>query len=68
MVVAIYLRKSRSEEQATVADTLARHKSILLAYADSKGYVVDGIYEEVVSGESIYNRPQMQALLADGPG
>lgn len=65
MVVAVYLRKSRAEEQATVADTLARHKSILLAYADSKGYVVDGIYEEVVSGESIYNRPQMQALLAD---
>lgn len=65
MLVAMYLRKSRGEEQESVEDTLSRHKSTLMAFAKAHGHVVESIYEEVVSGESVYNRPQMQALLAD---
>lgn len=65
---AIYLRKSRKDteaEQRGEGETLARHRKILLAYAEQLGLPIAKIYEEVVSGESIATRPQMQQLLAD---
>ena len=66
MDIAIYLRKSRSEEQTdTMEQTLARHKETLLNFANSKQYSIIEIYEEVVSGESLYARPQMLQLLED---
>ncbi len=64
MDVLIYLRKSRAEElHDTTEETLRRHKEQLVALASSKGYSIIATYEEVVSGESLYARPQMLALL-----
>ncbi len=64
--VAMYLRKSRAEElNDTVDETLKRHKETLLEFAVKNDIVVSGIYEEVVSGESLYARPKMLQLLAD---
>lgn len=64
--VAMYLRKSRAEELTdTVDETLKRHKETLTEFAQKNGLLISGIYEEVVSGESLYTRPQMLKLLAD---
>lgn len=63
--VAIYLRKSREELDESREETLARHERILLDYCASNNLIVANIYREVVSGESIANRPQMQQLLDD---
>lgn len=62
---AMYLRKSRAEEHMSLEDTLRRHKSDLTSYAERYGYQVDpdDIYEEVVSGESLFSRPQMLRLM-----
>ena len=65
MNVAIYLRKSREEEQETREETLARHERILTDYCERHGLTVIKKYKEVVSGESIANRPKMQSLLND---
>ena len=65
---AIYLRKSRKDaeaEQRGEGETLARHRKILLDYAARHGLRISKIYEEIVSGESIAARPQMQQLLTD---
>lgn len=63
MVCAIYLRKSRAEENETVETTLFRHKDTLTQYAASHGLTVAAVYEEVASGDSLYLRPQMLKLL-----
>lgn len=66
MIAAIYLRKSRTEELSdSVDETLRRHKEILLDYAQKNGLTIAKIYEEVVSGESLYTRLRMLELLAD---
>lgn len=65
MNVAIYLRKSREEDNETREETLARHERILLDYCNNNDLIIKEIYKEVVSGESIANRPQMQLLLED---
>ena len=66
MNTAIYLRKSRAEETtATVEDTLQRHKETLLDFAKNNHLTIIHIYEEVVSGESLYARPEMLKLLSD---
>lgn len=64
---AIYLRKSRADEELEQykGDTLERHRKTLLDLAARQGLKISRIYEEVVSGDSIISRPQMQALLAD---
>lgn len=65
---AIYLRKSRKDlelEKYGEGETLARHKRTLLEFSRQKGYEIGRIYEEIVSGETIAARPQMQALLSD---
>ena len=62
----IYLRKSRKDlevERTGGGDTLARHRETLLALAQRLGVNVTHIYEEVVSGDTIAERPQMQQLL-----
>lgn len=64
----IYLRKSRADRDAEAsgqADTLLRHRSTLLALAQTMGLTIHHIFEEVVSGERIANRPEMQKLLAE---
>ena len=64
MLTAVYLRKSRAEELSdTVGETLSRHKETLLAFAKKNGLTVSEIYEEVISGESLFARPQMLRLL-----
>ena len=65
MKVAIYIRKSREDEHKE--DTLLRHERILKEYCDKYDlrYTEKAIYREIVSGDSINNRPQMQRLLED---
>lgn len=65
---AMYLRKSRKDlelEQSGEGETLSRHLKILEELCKKLKIVVadDDIYKEVVSGESIEARPQIQKLL-----
>lgn len=46
-------------------DTLKRHEETLLLLAARDRYNIGKIYKEVVSGETIASRPQMQQLLVD---
>lgn len=64
---AIYLRKSRQDDEAeSVEETLAKHKKILTDLAARKGLFVGKIYQEVVSGaESVDARPEIQQLMKD---
>jgi len=63
----IYLRKSRSDgEHETVEDVLARHEKILQEFAvETLGEPLpeNCIYREVVSGETIQDRPIIKLLL-----
>lgn len=64
----MYLRKSRMDEEAEArgeGDTLARHRRTLLDLSRRLGLTVTMIYEEVVSGETISARPEVQKLLHD---
>ena len=67
---AMYLRKSRADldlEAMGEGETLARHKARLYDLAAKHGIHPDQItiYQEVVSGESIDDRPEVQRLLND---
>lgn len=65
---AMYLRKSRADVEAEALgemETLARHEKILTELAKRKGIKICEVYKEIVSGESIENRPEMQRLLKD---
>ncbi len=66
MNVAIYLRKSRADEN-NPNETLEKHKEILLDYANENALAVIDIYEEVVSGGMLYNRFEMLKLLDNIP-
>lgn len=69
MNVYIYLRKSRKDieeerKQGNDYDTLGRHRKALMSLIKRKQYdLVMKPFEEVVSGESVIERPQMQELL-----
>lgn len=65
--VALYLRKSRKDKalEDNGIDTLERHEKILRDLAQQQGLVIGEIYKEVVSGDSIESRPEMQRLLED---
>lgn len=67
LLTAIYLRKSRADEQAeTIEETLRRHKETLLEFLSKQPNMqIFSIYEDVVSGDSLYARPQMLKLLQD---
>lgn len=65
---AIYLRKSRADIEAEArgeGETLSRHRTALRALAERRGLNVVHEYAELVTGDSIAARPQMQALLSD---
>ena len=64
--VAIYLRKSRPDEN-NPHETLERHKEILLNYAKENNLAVIDIFEEVISGGMLYNRTEMLKLLDNIP-
>ena len=64
----IYLRKSRQDDpNETIEEVLSKHERDLqdLALRKFGGKIPEGnIYREVVSGESIEGREEMQKLLA----
>ncbi len=63
---AMYLRKSQPKELGdTVEETLQRQKATLLEFAQKNNITISEIYEEVVSGDSLYARPEMLRLLSD---
>ena len=67
---AMYLRKSRTDlelEAMGEGETLARHQNMLMNLAAKHDIHPDQIviYKELVSGDSIDERPQMQKLIAD---
>lgn len=66
MNVAMYLRKSRSDpDDESIDETLARHKKTLLNFAKNNKLTITDIYEEVVSGDGLFVRPEMIRLLSD---
>lgn len=69
MKVAIYLRKSRADEEVEkefgVGETLAKHRKALFKYAKENKLDIEKVYEEIASGESLLHRPEMLQLLKD---
>lgn len=69
MKVAIYLRKSRADEELekTIGEgeTLSKHRKALLKFAKEKNLDIVEIKEEIVSGESLFFRPKMLELLKE---
>lgn len=63
-----YLRKSRADmelEKLKKFDTLKQHEKFLKDRAKQLGIKIRRIYREVVSGESIQERPEIQKVLKD---
>lgn len=68
MPYCIYLRKSRADAEAELrgeGETLARHEKALTQFAHQTHLNVTAIYREIVSGETIAARPEMQKLLSE---
>jgi site-specific DNA recombinase len=71
--IYIYLRKSRKDleeekkasEHGETYDTLERHRKNLLSVAKKELHDIARIYEEVVSGESVTERPRLQEMLRE---
>ena len=65
--ILIYLRKSRSDDPTlSVEDVLQKHETILNEWAEKNlGAIIpeENKYREVVSGETIDDRPEVQKLL-----
>ncbi|MDY2510326.1 MAG: recombinase family protein, partial [Ruminococcus callidus] len=64
----MYLRKSRADAEAEArgeGETLARHEHTLQELAKRRHLPIVKVYREIVSGDSIAARPQMQQLLQD---
>lgn len=64
-IAGAYLRKSRMEEGLDTDEVLRRHRESLEECAQRHGLLVEEWYPEVISGESLYARPQMLRLLED---
>ena len=67
MICAVYLRKSRADLEAEArgeGETLARHEHTLLELARARKLSVIGTYRELVSGDTISDRPEMRRLLS----
>ena len=63
-----YLRKSRADRDAEAhgeGETLLRHETLLRTLATQLGITIQKFYREVVSGETIQDRPVVQELLND---
>lgn len=68
MPYAIHLRKSRADLEAEArgeGESLARHRARLLAFAERAGLPIVAEYSEIISGDRLSERPEMQRLLAD---
>jgi len=62
----IYLRKSRADLEAELrgeGETLAKHKSVLMKFANHHKLNIVEIFEEVISGERLSDRTEMLRLL-----
>ena len=65
MPYCMYLRKSRADNPGDSLEVvLSRHEQELLRVGQKLGLSVTQIYREVVSGETIAARPEMQKLLS----
>ena len=67
-IYAMYLRKSRADieaEKLGEGETLKRHRDILTKLAARQGLYVGKVYEEIVSGETIEARPEIQKLIKE---
>ena len=63
-----YLRKSRFDRDyadLSIEETLKRHEAILDKLANDRRYYIAKTYYEVVSGESIAARPEIQKMLEE---
>lgn len=63
-----YLRKSRADEMREIlegVETLARHDKTLDELAERLGIVISKTFKEVVTGESLEERTEMQSLLQE---
>lgn len=68
MAYCAYVRRSRLDyeaERVSHEDTLARQRAILTDLAAANHHVISEYYEEVVSGDTIQDRPRCQQLIAD---
>lgn len=68
MPYCIYLRKSRADAENpmwTEEEVLSRHEHTLLELSKNRNYNITKIFREVVSGETLAARPQMQELLSE---
>lgn len=68
MSYAMLLRKSRSDlelESKEKLETLTKHEQILTQLADKQGLKVVEIYREVISGDTLEQRPEMRRLIKD---
>lgn len=66
--VAIYLRKSRKDieaEERGEGETLSKHRKALLTIAKEQGLNIVKIRQEIASGESLVQRPEMMELLKE---
>ncbi len=62
----MYLRKSRADKEAEMqgaGETLARHEKLLTEYAEKHNLYIERIFKEVVSGETIAARPEIQKMI-----
>ena len=68
MPYAIHLRKSRADLEAEArgeGESLARHRARLIAYAQRAELPITAEYSEIISGDRLSDRPEMQRLLRD---
>lgn len=64
----MYLRKSRADRDSQLYDEqeiLARHEMILKETAEKMGIRIGKIYTEIVSGETIADRPEIKNVIND---
>ena len=64
----MYLRKSREDieaEKRGEMETLARHEKILKGLVEEQGLNVVEVYKEIVSGETIQDRPLMTQMMKE---
>ena len=68
MPFALHLRKSRTDIEAELrgeGESLSRHKKRLVDFAERMQLDIVAEYREIISGDKLSDRPEMQRLLAD---
>ena len=68
MPFALHLRKSRADIEAELrgeGESLSRHKKRLVDFAERMQMDIVAEYREIISGDKLSDRPEMQRLLSD---